>query len=163
MVAIRDATDEDWPAMWAFMAPIVRAGETYCYDISLSSAQLRDMWMQDPPGATLVAVDDAGAVLGTAEIAANRPGGGAHVANASFMVDAAASGRGVGRALGEAALQRARAGGFRSMQFNAVVETNTHAVALWQSLGFEILATIPEGFRHPTQGYVGLHVMFRTL
>ena len=49
------------------------------------------------------------------------------------------------------------------MQFNAVVESNTRAVALWRSLGFEVLATIPEGFRHPVKGYVGLHVMYRRL
>ena len=49
------------------------------------------------------------------------------------------------------------------MQFNAVVEVNTAAVTLWQSLGFEILATVPEAFDHRTQGLVGLHVMYRTL
>jgi ribosomal protein S18 acetylase RimI-like enzyme len=49
------------------------------------------------------------------------------------------------------------------MQFNAVAETNTHAIALYESLGFEVLATIPEGFHHPTDGYVGLHVMYRSL
>jgi ribosomal protein S18 acetylase RimI-like enzyme len=49
------------------------------------------------------------------------------------------------------------------MQFNAVVETNTGAVALWRSLGFEVLATLPEGFQHPTEGYVGLHIMYRRL
>jgi GNAT superfamily N-acetyltransferase len=79
------------------------------------------------------------------------------------MVDAARAGRGVGRALGEAALARARVAGFRGMQFNAVVATNERAVALWLSLGFEILATVPEGFEHPTQGYVGLHIMYRAL
>ena len=49
------------------------------------------------------------------------------------------------------------------MQFNAVVETNIMAVALWRSLGFEVLGTLPEGFRHPTKGYVGLHIMHRRL
>jgi hypothetical protein len=34
---------------------------------------------------------------------------------------------------------------------------------LWRSLGFDILTTIPEAFRHPTAGYVGLHVMYRRL
>jgi ribosomal protein S18 acetylase RimI-like enzyme len=47
--------------------------------------------------------------------------------------------------------------------FNAVVETNTAAVNLWRSFGFEILATVPEGFRHPTAGYVGLYIMHRRL
>jgi ribosomal protein S18 acetylase RimI-like enzyme len=49
------------------------------------------------------------------------------------------------------------------MQFNAVVETNTGAVRLWQALGFTVLTTVPEAFHHPTHGYVGLHVMWRSL
>jgi GNAT superfamily N-acetyltransferase len=93
----------------------------------------------------------------------NRPGPGSHVAGASFIVDPRAAGHGVGRALGEDAVEWARASGFRAMQFNAVVETNTRAVALWRSLGFEIIGTVPEAFQHPTDGYVGLHVMYRRL
>lgn len=49
------------------------------------------------------------------------------------------------------------------MQFNAVVETNTNAVKLYRSLGFEIIGTLPEGFRHPEHGYVGLHIMHKSL
>jgi hypothetical protein len=49
------------------------------------------------------------------------------------------------------------------MQFNAVVETNVAAVGLWQSLGFEILATVPEAFDHPRHGLVGLHIMYLRL
>jgi GNAT superfamily N-acetyltransferase len=93
----------------------------------------------------------------------NQGGPGAHVANASFMVDPDHAGEGIGRALGEHLLQFARDGGYYAVQFNAVVETNTNAVALWRSLGFEVLTTIPEAFRHPTDGLVGLHVMYRRL
>ena len=53
----------------------------------------------------------------------------------------------------------ARAAGYRAVQFNAVVETNTGAVALWRSLGFRIVGTVPGAFAHPEHGYVGLHVM----
>lgn len=49
------------------------------------------------------------------------------------------------------------------MQFNAVVETNARAVALWRSLGFRVLTTVPEAFHHPEHGYVGLHIMHRFL
>jgi GNAT superfamily N-acetyltransferase len=121
------------------------------------------MWLHEPPGRTVVAVAADGAVVGTAELHPNHGGPGGHVANAGFMVDAAHAGRGVGRALAEHVIALARADGYRAMQFNAVASTNTVAVALWQSLGFEILATVPEGFRHPDKGYVGLHIMYRRL
>jgi GNAT superfamily N-acetyltransferase len=163
VVRIRDATAADWAAIWPFLRTIVRAGETYTLPRDLDEAAARAFWMRD---CTLVAVDgdiDRDTVLGTAKIVPNQQGPGAHVANASFMVDPAHAGKGVGRTLGAAVLDRARADGYRAMQFNAVVETNTGAVRLWRSLGFTVLTTVPQAFRHPTKGYVGLHVMWRSL
>ncbi len=164
---IRDATAADWPAMWAFMRGIVAAGETFCWDRGTTEAQARAMWWHTPPGATVVAVGDSpgeqGVIMGTAEIHPNHGGGGGHIANAGFMVSPDHGGRGVGRALGEYALVRAHADGYRAMVFNAVAASNTEAVALWRSLGFEVLATVPEGFCHPVQSYVGLHIMYRPL
>jgi GNAT superfamily N-acetyltransferase len=102
-----------------------------------------------------------GAVVGSAKMGPNRPGRGAHIATASFLVDPAHRGRGVGRALGEHVVEWARTAGYRGIQFNAVVETNHAAVHLWKSLGFEVVGTVPGAFDHPVHGYVGLHVMFR--
>jgi GNAT superfamily N-acetyltransferase len=162
-VRIRDATAEDWPAIWPFMHVIVAAGETYSYDRDLTEDRARAMWLLTPPGRTVVAVDSDRTVLGTAKMNPNHGGPAAHVASASFIVDPQHAGKGVGRALGEHALNWARSEGYRAMQFNAVVETNHRAVALWRSLGFEVLATVPEGFHHPLHGYVGLHIMHRHL
>ena len=162
---IRDATIDDWPDIWPFLHDIVAAGDTFSWAPDTSEEQARAMWLKQSPGRTIVAVDDAGTVLGTAETHPNQPAGGpaAHVANAGFMVHPAHSGHGVGRALAVHVIEQARADGYRAMAFNAVVETNTGAVALWRSLGFEIVATLPEGFHHPVHGYVGLHIMFRAL
>jgi len=162
-VLIRNATPEDWPAIWPFLHRIVAAGDTYSYDRDLTEDQARGMWLLQPPGRTVVAVDADQTVLGTAKMHPNHGGPAAHVATASFMVDPHHAGRGTGRALGAHAMDWARAQGYRAMQFNAVVETNHRAVALWHSLGFTVLATVPEGFHHPVHGYVGLHIMHRHL
>lgn len=159
---IREATAEDWAQIWPFLRDIVAAGDTYTWDRDVTESRAREMWMSTPPARTVVAVD-GDTVLGTAKLGRNHLGPGSHIANASFMVHPAHSGRGVGRALGVQVLDLARADGYRSMQFNAVVETNVWAVGLWQSLGFDIVATLPEGFNHPTKGFVGLHIMYRML
>ena len=159
---IRDATGADWAAIWPFLHDIVAAGETYACDPDLSQDQARSWWLRTPPGRTVVAVE-ASQILGTAKMHRNHGGPAAHVATASFMVDPQHAGQGVGRALGEHVLAWARAEGYRAMQFNAVVETNIRAVALWRSLGFQVLATVPEAFHHPVRGYVGVHIMHRHL
>ncbi|MEU3191159.1 GNAT family N-acetyltransferase [Streptomyces sp. NPDC006992] len=158
---IRTATEADWPAIRPFLLRIVAAGETYTYPRDMDEDAARSTWMLPPPGRTVVAVDDDGTVLGSAKMNPNHMGGAAHIAGASFMVDPDHAGKGVGRALGEHALEWARREGYRAMQFNAVVETNTAAVALWKSLGFAIVATLEEGFLHPRHGYVGLHIMYQ--
>ena len=159
-VFVREAVDGDWALIHPFFTAIVAAGETYAYPEGLSSEQARLLWTGQ--GRTVVAVDDE-TVLGSATMGPNRPGRGGHVATASFMVDPRQAGRGVGRALGEHMIAWAESEGFRGIQFNAVVETNTAAVALWRSLGFEVIGTVPGAFHHPTHGYVGLHVMYRSL
>jgi L-amino acid N-acyltransferase YncA len=161
-VQIRPAGDADWPRIFPIFTAVVDAGETYAFPTGMSLEAARSWWMEPAPGLTVVAVD-GDVLLGSAKMGPNRPGRGAHVATASFMVDPQRQGRGVGRALGAYAVAWARAAGYRSMQFNAVVETNTVAVALWQALGFRILATVPEAFDHPRHGLVGLHVMWQRL
>ena len=157
-MSIRLATEADWSALYPIFTDVVEAGETYAYPDGLSSTDAHDLWMTPPPGATVVLEED-GELLGTAKMGPNRPGRGAHVGTASFMVAETARGRGVGRRLAEHVVGWHREQGFRAIQFNAVVETNRAAVALWRSLGFEIVGTVPEAFDSRARGLVGLHVM----
>jgi GNAT superfamily N-acetyltransferase len=159
---IREATPADWPLIYPFWSAIVNAGETYAYPEGLTADEAEPLWMERPPGDTVVAVDGA-ELLGSAKMGPNRPGRGAHIATASFMVNPAHAGRGVGRALGEYMIGWAGRQRYHAIQFNAVVETNVAAVHLWQSLGFRILCTVPEAFDHPTNGLVGLNVMYRKI
>jgi L-amino acid N-acyltransferase YncA len=162
-VSIREARAEDLPAIVPFFRAIVAAGDTYAYPEDLDDEGIGRLWMAGPPGRCVVAVDAGGTVLGSATMGPNRPGRGSHIATASFMVDPAAQGRGVGRLLGVEVVRWAKAEGYHGIQFNAVVETNTAAVRLWQSLGFQIMATIPEAYEHARHGRVGLHIMYRRL
>jgi GNAT superfamily N-acetyltransferase len=161
-VNTRVAHDDDWVAIYPIFSSIVASGESYAYPANLSSKEARVLWMEGAPSRVIVAVDD-GRIVGTAKTGPNRPGRGAHIATASFMVDPNAQGRGVGRTLARDVIAWARGEGYGAMQFNAVVETNVVAMRLWQSLGFEILATVPEAFNSAKHGLVGLHIMYLRL
>ena len=157
---IREARSGDWVRIAPFFRRIVQDGETYAYPEDLSDDEAERLWTGQ--GRVVVAIE-GDRVLGTATMGPNRPGRGAHVATGSFMVDPEVAGRGVGRALGRHLIAWATEQGYRSIQFNAVVETNRAAVALWSSLGFRIIGTVPEAFRSRTHGLVGLHVMWLPL
>ena len=151
--------DSDWPQVHDLVVEVASSGETYAMDVPRTVAETREFWA----GQQVVVAVDGETVLGSAKMGPNRPAQGAHIGTASFVVAPAARGRGIGRALGEYAVEWHRAEGFAGIQFNAVVSTNTGAVKLWQSLGFETIGTVPGAFRLPDSSYVDLLVMYLRL
>lgn len=158
---IRLATMNDADGIWSVIGPRIRAGETFALARDLSPQQAVSDWLA-PERESYVAVEGE-RILGTYYMRTNQPGGGSHVANCGYMTAAEASGRGVARALCQHSLERARARGFRAMQFNFVVSTNERAVRLWSAMGFQIVGRLPGAFQHPTLGYVDALVMFQAL
>lgn len=158
---IRPAEPADRPAIWSILEPVIRAGETYAVDRDMSEEEAIAYWC-GTDRATFVAEQD-GQIIGTYYLRPNQAGGGRHVANCGYVTGAAASGRGVARAMCLHSLEAARDSGFRAMQFNFVVETNARAVRLWESLGFETVGRLPRAFEHPRQGFVDALVMWRDL
>ena len=158
---IRKATIDDADAIWRIFQSVVAPGDTYSFDAATPKSDAVAYFLA--PSITSYVADDDGRVVGMYKLIPNRIGRGSHVANASFMVDPAVHGRGVGRALGEHCLEEARRQGYDAMQFNFVVSTNTAGVALWRKLGFEIVGTLPKAFDHATLGRVDAYVMHRFL
>jgi len=159
---IRPATASDDDAIWGILEPVIRAGETYTLDRDMSEGAALAYWMGEDRE-TFVAEGENGELLGTYYLKANQAGGGRHVANCGYMTSAAATGRGVARAMCVHSLERARDRGFRAMQFNFVVSINERAVRLWESMGFEVVGVLAGAFEHPTAGFVDALVMWREL
>ena len=111
-----------------------------------------------------VAVDEAtGDLLGTYYVKANFEGAASHICNCGYVVSERARGRGIAARMCEHSQREAIARGFRAMQYNLVVSSNEGAVHLWKKMGFAIVGTIPEAFRHPRLGFVDAYVMYKRL
>ncbi|MEM9757148.1 MAG: N-acetyltransferase [Pseudomonadota bacterium] len=160
-MTIRPARDADRRSIWAILEPAFRAGDTYAIDPAIDETAALAYWCG--PGKSVFVAEDAGAVLGTYYLVANQGGGGAHVCNCGFVTAPKAQGRGVARAMLDHALLAARAAGFRAMQFNFVVESNTRAVEVWVRAGFQEVGRLPGAFHHPSLGYVDALVMWTDL
>lgn len=159
-----EAVPEDWPDIWTIFHAVVATGDTYPYPPETTEEEAFSIWMRldrDREGTYTARMGEE--TVATAYVKANGVGLGDHVANAGWMVAPDHQGRGVGRPFAEWVLERARDIGYTAMQFNSVVATNTGAVALWESLGFEIVGTVPDAFRHATRGLAPVHVMYRPL
>lgn len=143
---------------------IIAEGISYPWDTALTTEDFDRQYPPDEP--VWCALDAEGLVLGFVHIHSNGFGRTGHLANFGFAVDSVARGQGIGRALVARALEVAQEMGFRGVQFNAVVATNTVAIKLYESFGFSIAGTIPGGFRfgsteNPT--YVDRHIMYKEL
>ena len=161
MFSIRLAGPDDADGIWAILEPVLRAGETYTQPRDIGRDEALAYWRRGDH--EVFVAEHGGRMVGTYFLCANQGGGGSHVANCGYMTAPDAQGLGVGRAMLEHSLDRARQRGFRAMQFNFVVSTNERAVRTWQAYGFEVVGRLPGAFRHPRLGFVDALVMYRPL
>lgn len=138
---------------------IVESGDSFPGDKLLSEEEAWTMFEEQT--ASVCAVH-GGEVVGVYILHPNNIGRCGHIANASYAVKSSARGRGVGRALVEDCIRQAKVHGFRGLQFNAVVCTNTSAIALYIKLGFHIIGTVPGGYRYKETGYRDTLIMIKT-
>ncbi len=158
-IEIRSYAAADAAAVWDILCPIFRAGDTYAVDPEISESDALAYWTANH----CFVAEAGGEILGTYYLKTNQPGGGAHVCNCGFATSPAARGRGIARAMLAHSLEQAVALGYRAMQFNFVLASNTRAVDTWQRAGFDVVGRLPNAFRHPETGYVDALVMFKDL
>lgn len=97
-------------------------------------------WVRDR--AVYVAHVD-GVMAGGYFLRPNFPAFAAHIAQAGYLVSHQMRRRGIGRRLVEHSLQEAARAGYTAMMFNLVMETNPSR-RLYESVGFEVIGSIPE-------------------
>jgi L-amino acid N-acyltransferase YncA len=158
---IREAIASDLDPIWEIFEKVVSDGDTYAFAPDTAKEEFLKLWFAS--GMKIFVAEEDGLVVGWYFIKPNQPGLGAHIANCGYMVHPDARGKGIGGKLCEHSLQVAKKLGYKGMQYNIVVSTNIKAIALWKKFGFNIIGTVPKGFKHSKLGYVDAYIMFRVI
>ena len=163
---IRKYKESDWEQLWPIIEKVFRTGETYPYSPNITEKETYLKWIEAPQETYVcfdVSTEHGDEILGTYYIKPNQPTLGAHVCNCGYIVSENARGKGVATSLCEHSQQVAIDLGFRAMQYNLVVSTNSAAVHLWKKLGFGIVGTLPKAFKSKSLGYVDALLMYKVL
>ena len=158
---IREATENDFDAIWPIFHEIAAKGDTYAYPADTDKNEAKQLWME-LPRKTFV-VEENNKILATYYIKTNQAGPGNHVCNCGYMVASNARGKRLATAMCEHSQTVAIEFGYKAMQFNYVASTNEGAVKLWNKLGFETVGRLPKAYNHPTKGFVDALVMYKWL
>ncbi|MBR1403906.1 MAG: GNAT family N-acetyltransferase [Treponema sp.] len=144
-IIVRKYEEADVPAMIEIWNEVVREGIAFPQEDELTAQTGSAFFASQTYSA--VAENENGTVVGLYILHPNNVGRCAHIANASYAVSSHYRGQHIGEKLVSDCIARTSLCGFRILQFNAVVESNTHARHLYERLGFTQLGTIPHGFR----------------
>ena len=161
MAEIRKAVEEDKPAVWSIIKAVIAGGDTYVFNPETPEDEMLAYWFS-PEKHVYVAEDD-GKILGTYWLKSNQPGLGDHIGNGAYMVSPDAKGKGIGKLMALHSLDEGKRIGYHAIQFNFVVKSNTAAVNLWKSVGFEVIGEIPDAIRHSQHGLTNAYIMYRKL
>jgi ribosomal protein S18 acetylase RimI-like enzyme len=160
-ITFRPALPGDEDALWGVLEPVVRDGTTYPVDPAASRADVFAYWFA--PDKQVIVAEIGDRIAGSYYIKPNSTGPAAHVANAGYMVHPDARRQGVARAMALDSFARAKAGGFRAMQFNLVIATNHAAISLWRAVGMGEVGRLAQAFSLPSGEYADALVMYRLL
>jgi len=186
MFEITPAISSDFDLIWPIFRDIVAGGDTYVYAPDITKEEAKIVWF-DPKFHTFIAFESETSrqpaasggvsseersdgretikkIVGAYVIRPNHRDLGNHIANAAYIVAPNARGKGIGKKLALDSLAQAKKAGYKGIQFNFVVSTNDVAISLWKSVGFEIIGTVPNAYRHQQLNkLVPIHIMYRDL
>lgn len=158
---IREVTTDAFADIWPILREVIADEDTYPLYADTPEEVARAFWFA--PDARVFNAYAGDELVASRYIVPNKPGLGSHVCNIGVIIAKPWRGRGIGQQLNDFAIEKARELGFRAIQLNFVVATNTASIKICERNGFRIVGTLPKAFHYKRQRYVDAYVMFREL
>ena len=160
MVTFSTYSQAEVPQLTTIWNDILADGLEFARETPFSESEF-SVFLAKQTAVTCIYLD--GSLVGFYILHPNDEGRRAHIANASFAMDKAFRGKGLGKQLVAHCLEEAREKRFKGIQFNAVVADNYSAIHIYQSLGFQLIGSVPDGFRSKDGSFHDLLIMYHVL
>lgn len=144
-VRIREYRQEDAADAAAVWNQVVEEGKAFPQTEMLTE-ETGDAFFREQSFTGIACDEETGEIVGLYILHPNNIGRCGHICNASYAVRRDMRGQHIGELLVNDCMRKGKELGFRILQFNAVVRSNTYALRLYKKLGFVQLGIIPEGF-----------------
>lgn len=154
-IIVRQYEDKDILYMVSIWNEVVEEGISFPQEECLTETSGREFFA-DQSYCGVAEEKQTGKIKGLYILHPNNVGRCGHICNASFAVESGSRGLHIGEKLVLDCIRQAHDCGFKILQFNAVVSTNTHARHLYERIGFKQLGTIPDGFRLKSGQYADI-------
>lgn len=148
-MTIRKYTPQDIGQMRAIWNEVVTQGNAFPQKDTLENDSAEFFASQSYCGVA----EENGKISGMYILHPNNVGRCGHICNASYAVSSNARGKGIGKQLVTDCIAQAKQLGFRILQFNAVVASNSAAVKLYEKLGFERIGIVKGGFHNAENAF----------
>ncbi|MBI3590911.1 MAG: GNAT family N-acetyltransferase [Candidatus Melainabacteria bacterium] len=160
-IIIKEVSENQFDQIWPIFHEVIQDADTYPYLPCTTKEEAKKLWFTKDAHVYIAYLD--GKPVATRYIVPNKAGLGSHVANTGVMIDKEYRGKGLGKQMMEFAINKTRELGFKAIQVNLVVCTNTASIKICQKYGFEIIGTLPKAFYYKQKEYVDAYVMYKLL
>ena len=161
MLEIKEIQENQFDEIWPIFQDVVKDADSYPYSPDITKEEAKKLWFSSDAHVYVAYLDDQ--PVATRYIAPNKVGLGNHIANTGVMIDKKYRRRSLGKAMMEFAIKKATELGYRAIQVNLVLCTNTASVKICKEYGFKIVGTIPDAFHYKKEKYVDAYIMYRAL
>ena len=129
----------------------IEDGRSYPFTEPFNREEFEQYFLSDD---AFVLKDAEQNILGIFYVKPNFPGPCSHICNGGFITHPEHRRKNIGRTMGSHFQYVARSLGYEASMFNLVFKDNPASIALWKSLGFEVLGTIPKAKKTKNGVYV---------
>jgi RimJ/RimL family protein N-acetyltransferase len=161
VLTFKEVQEDSFDEIWPMLKEAVQDADSYPYPPNIKKDDAKKLWFSIDSHVYIAYLNNV--AVATRYIVPNKVGLGSHIANTGVVIDKKFRGQGLGKLMMEFGIKKAKELGFKAIQLNLVICTNTASIKICKEYGFKIIGTVPNAFYYKQEKYIDAHIMYLEL